>query len=67
LILLVFLWSFFLLFSIRVPKLQLLFGCGCLQLSESAAEWDFSEDSLARLLFANITVSLIVSGIGASS
>jgi hypothetical protein len=38
--------------SIRVSNLCPLFGCGSLYLSESAAEWIISEDSLVRLLSA---------------
>lgn len=34
-------------------------------MSESTAEWDLSEDRQPRLLSASITVSLIVSEIGA--
>jgi hypothetical protein len=50
-------------FLLWVPNLHPFFGCGCLYLSESAAGWSLTEDSL--LLSASITVSLVVLSIGA--
>jgi hypothetical protein len=41
--------------SIRVTNLHALFGCGFIHLSESAAGWNLSEDSHARLLSASTT------------
>ena len=41
--------------SIRVSKLNPLFSCGYLHLSESVAEWNCSEDSHARLMSVSIT------------
>jgi hypothetical protein len=53
---------------IRVPKLNLLFGCVCLGLSETATTWSLSEDSHARLLSASIIeyhyILYYMSGIG---
>jgi hypothetical protein len=51
--------------SLRVPKFYPLLDCGCLHLSESAAGWSLSSESCVRLLAASITVSLVVSKIGA--
>ena len=51
--------------SIKVPKLHPLFGCECLNLSESGVVWILSGDSHSRLLSASVRVSLIVSEIGA--
>ena len=42
-----------------------MFGCGSLHLFQSAAGWSLSDDTYARLLSTNITVSLILSGISA--
>ena len=41
--------------SIRVPKLHPLFGCECLDLSESVGGWRLSEDTHAILLSPSIT------------
>ena len=40
--------------SVRVSKVHLLFGCGCLHLSESATVWSLVEGSHARLLSVSI-------------
>ena len=47
------------------PSSYLMFGCEFLYLFPLVAGWSHSEDSHVRLLYASITVSLIVSGIGA--
>jgi hypothetical protein len=52
----------FLLFFHHILKLHPLFGCGCPNLSESAAGWSSSEDNLF-LSSSTTRVSLIVSGI----
>jgi hypothetical protein len=49
---------------IRVPKLHPMFGCGSLCLSESAARWNLSEDSHARLLSVSITELVLAHGMG---
>jgi hypothetical protein len=61
--LLIFLWSSYPLqvcspssySPLGLSELHLLFNCRCLHLSESAAGWSLSEDSLARYLSASTT------------
>lgn len=49
--------------SIKLPELNIMFGCRSLHLFLSAIKWSLSEDSYVRLMPVRITVALIVSGL----